>query len=432
MNNETPSPESISSKPEVGSGPAPYSGLEGTEPRNNKGGVDATRNLVLGVMCVVIGVPIAGAALIWAGKEAFVALATAVSLGLVVFLALQARLLRQPNGTFLLLSLGMVLTATIPVAVRLFESGSEIARVAKILSQQQQDGLVGLQPSHSQPTQAVSTPSVQVPTPAPATPTSPSPTESSSKVAQKSSEKPAEVPPNPDFQQPKVPEVNPNSVADRASAPADKGSLSVTSDVRPDEDPIQRATRLAKDEAVKRYPALTVPGSQEHSLYLEAYNELARLRKFEFFKDPQWPLKLAESVAQREGWKRGEQAQSEAPKVAAKPAQKTPAAPLPGEELALDGPQAAVPADPVEQATNRAIIEVRRRYPALGNNGSPENQIYLEAYSELKRLRPDFFEKPEWPIHLAEIVAKREGWRRQENGRPPVENASSVEPPLPK
>lgn len=386
-------------------------------------------------MCVVIGVPIAGAALIWAGKEAFVALATAVSLGLVVFLALQARLLRQPNGTFLLLSLGMVLTATIPVAVRLFESGSEIARVAKILSQQQQDGVVGLPSSHSQTPQTASPTGVQGVTPAPTVSSAPaqmSSVEASGKVSQKAPEKPAEVPPNPDFQQPKLPEGNPNSVADRTSASAEKGAPAVTSDVRPDEDPVQRATRLAKDEAVKRYPALTVPGSQEHSLYLEAYNELARLRKFEFFKDPQWPLKLAETVAQREGWKRAEQGQSESPKVAAKPAQKAPPAPLPGEELALDGPQAAVPPDPVEQATNRAIIEVRRRYPALGNNGSPENQIYLEAYSELKRLRPDFFEKPEWPIHLAEIVAKREGWRRQENGRPPVENASSVEPPLPK
>ncbi len=364
---------------------------------------DATRNLVLGVLCVVIGVPIAGIALSWAGREAFVALATAVTLGLVVFLSIQARLFRQRNGIFLLLSLGLLLTVSIPVAVKLFVSGSELAQLV-IEASREKHAPVAVAPMPAQaPLPTVETAPKPAPRPVDATPAPLEPA-----VAQK----PAVLPPL----QPSI----------------EKAPVQPPSDIRPDEDPQQRATRLAKDEAVRRYPALTVPGSPEHSLYLEAYNELARLRKFDFFKDSQWPLKLAESVAQREGWKRMDQSSSPEASQSVAKAPKAAPAPLPGEELHLDGPQAPVAADPVAQATNRAIIEVRRRYPALGHPGSPENQIYLESYKELERLRPDFFEKPEWPIHLAEIVAKREGWRRQDGGEATAVAPPAVDLPLPK
>jgi hypothetical protein len=58
------------------------------------------------------------------------------------------------------------------------------------------------------------------------------------------------------------------------------------------------------------------------------------------------------------------------------------------------------------------MIEARKRYPAIGTEGSEENRAYVEVYEELDKLRPDFFSKGDWPIRLVELVAKREGWKR--------------------
>ncbi len=67
------------------------------------------------------------------------------------------------------------------------------------------------------------------------------------------------------------------------------------------------------------------------------------------------------------------------------------------------------------QATQRAQKEAIRRYPALGMQGSPENQLFIETYQELKHSgADDFFADPQWPLQLAELLAKRENWQRQE------------------
>jgi hypothetical protein len=58
------------------------------------------------------------------------------------------------------------------------------------------------------------------------------------------------------------------------------------------------------------------------------------------------------------------------------------------------------------------MIEARKRYPAIGIEGSEQNRAYVEVYEELDKLRPDFFSKGDWPVRLAELVAKREGWAR--------------------
>jgi hypothetical protein len=71
------------------------------------------------------------------------------------------------------------------------------------------------------------------------------------------------------------------------------------------------------------------------------------------------------------------------------------------------------------------MIEARKRYPAIGTEGSDENRAYVEVYAELDKLRPDFFSKADWPIRLVELVAKREGWKR-------APSAEAVELPLPK
>ena len=64
------------------------------------------------------------------------------------------------------------------------------------------------------------------------------------------------------------------------------------------------------------------------------------------------------------------------------------------------------------QEVKRAMIEARKRYPAIGIEGSDQNREYVEVYEELNKLRPDIFSKGDWPIRLVELVAKREGWER--------------------
>ncbi len=70
------------------------------------------------------------------------------------------------------------------------------------------------------------------------------------------------------------------------------------------------------------------------------------------------------------------------------------------------------------EATARAQREVIRRYPALGVKGSLENQSFINLYTEMRdNGGDDFFKNPDWPIDLAEILAKRDHWQR---GAPPA------------
>ena len=63
-------------------------------------------------------------------------------------------------------------------------------------------------------------------------------------------------------------------------------------------------------------------------------------------------------------------------------------------------------------ATARAQEEAMRRYPAIGVEGSVENELFLERLRKLKEDRPEFFDEEEWPLYLAEGVAKEQGWVR--------------------
>lgn len=94
----------------------------------------------------------------------------------------------------------------------------------------------------------------------------------------------------------------------------------------------------------------------------------------------------------------------------------------PGPEVAADSgveppvPKATASApdqSPLE-ATRAAQAEAIRRYPALSVQDSRENKTYVEAYMKLKESNPDFFNDPEWPLQLAEGVAEREGWKRED------------------
>lgn len=389
----TPSPELAPPAPGAGEGGGPVV-LKGTAS-------EASRNLALGVVAALAAVPIGGVAFWWAPKESFVAMATAVVVGLSLFLALQLRLLLQRNGIFLLLAGAFTLTLLVPIGVRLMETGSELAQTFAEFKHQQLQQTIQPVPSQTvsgaNPTAQNSPANPAVPSPMPAAASAP--------------EKPAQT----------------QSVARSEKKEAEPAKAEGEHRPEPqfaDEDPLVRATRLAKDEAIRLYPALQNTGTHEHTLYLDAYNELTRARKFDFFKDPKWPLKIAEMLAAREGWVRSD----------AKPAPPAPAKSiLPGSEINLAAPPAspapavsaapgapelaagsAQPADPAEEAVNKAMLEARRRYPAIGRDGSPENKLYLEAYQDFDSRKTDFFDRQDWPLRLVELVAKQEGWKRAE------------------
>jgi hypothetical protein len=98
-------------------------------------------------------------------------------------------------------------------------------------------------------------------------------------------------------------------------------------------------------------------------------------------------------------------------------------APIAKGSPAVDAKSPRVPEEPAAnetpaEATARAQREVIRRYPALGVKGSLENQAFINLYNELRDNGGDeFFKNPEWPIEIAELLAKREHWQR---GAPPA------------
>ena len=63
-------------------------------------------------------------------------------------------------------------------------------------------------------------------------------------------------------------------------------------------------------------------------------------------------------------------------------------------------------------STARAQEEAVRRYPGIGQKGSVENALYLEEYKKLMQERPEYFDDEDWPLYLAEGIAKTQGWTR--------------------
>jgi hypothetical protein len=75
---------------------------------------------------------------------------------------------------------------------------------------------------------------------------------------------------------------------------------------QPGAEKVDRSTALqteqrSRAEAARRYPALAKAGSAENRTFLETYNNLKQ-RKSDMLDDPEWPLLLAEYLAQRLGW----------------------------------------------------------------------------------------------------------------------------------
>jgi hypothetical protein len=105
--------------------------------------------------------------------------------------------------------------------------------------------------------------------------------------------------------------------------------------------------------------------------------------------------------------------------------------------VTADEPPPAAPpsADDLAAITMSAQREAIRRYPALGIKDSLENGAFVSTYQQLRDAgSTEFFANPEWPIELAELLAKREGWSRggvpTTTGPAPVLDAPSRVAPL--
>ncbi len=445
---------------------------------------EAARNLGLGVGVVLVALPLGALAFWLAPRESFSAVLTGVLLGLLVFLSIQFRLLLQRHGTFLLLGVGLLLTLAVPLCVSLGITGTEWVRELIEFrrgaggDRSQQSGGTGARGPVSGAPAVPGAPGVsgafvagaaaaqmggrpggggvgatpvqnptQHPTQHPTAVTASVGTE----AAQKAMAHPASselllnnasqispLPPPAPAQPSQEPSLSPEAARKAEQALVEKLMAKLEA-----ENP-ENATRFAQQEMVRRYPALEDPNSPESSAYRTAYNELARLRKFDFFKNPRWPLKIADEVAAREGWVRadllpapagaGEAGSGPGDIPARNAAPGTVSAArslLPGGEVALDRPDSPPPQNSEEEEEKRAMIEARRRYPAVGESGSAENRAYLEVYEELRRLRPNFFTSPDWPVRLVELVAKREGWTRTLASETPS-GGKSTELPLPR
>ncbi len=65
-----------------------------------------------------------------------------------------------------------------------------------------------------------------------------------------------------------------------------------------------------------------------------------------------------------------------------------------------------------KEITRLAQVEAMRRYPALADKDSAENQLYVALAKELKEANPDLMKDPHWPLVIAEQIAAQEGWKR--------------------
>jgi hypothetical protein len=65
------------------------------------------------------------------------------------------------------------------------------------------------------------------------------------------------------------------------------------------------------------------------------------------------------------------------------------------------------------KVTRRAQEEAVRRYPALGVKDSAENKLFVDTYLDWKNSKSELLDDPEWPLLLADLLAKREGWERK-------------------
>lgn len=75
--------------------------------------------------------------------------------------------------------------------------------------------------------------------------------------------------------------------------------------------------------------------------------------------------------------------------------------------------------------------ELRKRYPAVFEKGSPQNEVFVGRTKELEVELPDYFKNPRWPLELGEQLAAQEGWQRADQPAEEKDPAPPKETPPP-
>ncbi len=96
-----------------------------------------------------------------------------------------------------------------------------------------------------------------------------------------------------------APRGEPASTAARPAPEAPKAEAAPATD-------LLAITRSAQMEAMRRYPALKIKDSVENEVFVTTYRQLKDSGNADFFANPEWPLELAEKLAQQNGWSRGD------------------------------------------------------------------------------------------------------------------------------
>jgi hypothetical protein len=113
----------------------------------------------------------------------------------------------------------------------------------------------------------------------------------------------------------------------------------------------------------------------------------------------------------------------------------SPATTAPGEKASAK-PAGSADDATLAEITRAAQQEAMRRYPALAIKDSLENAMFVSTYKQLRDGgSDDFFSNPEWPLELADLLAKREGWNKGggpiTTGPAPVLDPPNDEPAVP-
>jgi hypothetical protein len=126
-----------------------------------------------------------------------------------------------------------------------------------------------------------------------------------------------------------------------------------------------KITKKAQEEAARRFPGLRQQGSPEHRLYLDTYNDLKK-RNSEFLDDPEWPMNLAEILAQRNQWQESGVVDFDAPPV-------TEPTIAPGTKMLSEPKEAAnpQPATPPVPAPAPAPLPVEDKLPKSNSDIPP-------------------------------------------------------------
>ena len=84
-------------------------------------------------------------------------------------------------------------------------------------------------------------------------------------------------------------------------------------------------------------------------------------------------------------------------------------------------PRALTPEEERQQREEQAKQEAVATYPELGVAGTAVNREYVRRYKLYRSVNPSFFDEPDWPKRLAEMLA-------QDLGLDPSRKAPSAAP----